>query len=71
MQFIDLNLRKNFILIIYIPFLVDDCTKKNTPCGQNALCVKGANGVHECLCQDGYRKNGKDCDGNFRKYICY
>lgn len=53
----------------HLPFLVDDCTKKNTSCGQNALCVKGKNGVHECLCQDGYRKNGKDCDGNFRKYM--
>ncbi|CAB3988702.1 Signal peptide, CUB and EGF-like domain-containing 3 [Paramuricea clavata] len=41
---------------------VDVCTKRNNPCSRNAVCVKGKRGSYECVCEDGYRKNGKRCE---------
>ena len=41
---------------------IDECLEK--PCHQNATCLNRL-GYHNCSCNDGFRGNGFECEGNF------
>ncbi|XP_028412073.1 signal peptide, CUB and EGF-like domain-containing protein 2 isoform X2 [Dendronephthya gigantea] len=40
----------------------DICSVGRNTCVPNSVCIKGKRNAHECVCSQGYRKNGHNCE---------
>ena len=58
-------LSKIMMTIKWLVFFVDDiCSDGRNTCVANSVCIKGKRSAHECVCSQGYEKNGHTCEGN-------